>query len=712
MCRICIAQICDQSFKKIRHLQLPHLLRLSPPIAITFVGLLAPQASSAQATAPALPPVLHSLSPVVVTAPRNLVQSFLSASPLGVGQSWQFDADDLQGTVSTSIDDFLSRRSIASSDAASSLGLAPSLGLRGFAVSAQATPGLTASRLYLNGHADIAYRFVRDLSTVESVEVMGGFDATLFGVGAPGGTLQFFSKQARGKEATSLAFTAATDGLLRSTIDIEKHLGAVQLRAVVAAQTGQRTAEKAPTIRENYLFSLTLPSVLGEFKFDAERQANRAPFVFGTIYANGRFEYDKPYVSPQSQALRVYERQAFYWRKQLSPTTQISSSAQLAQVNRRETLVGFWDIKDATQLNGYWRELDASATQKDFDVRLDSTATLLGHKHLLTAAIQQHQQTLDFSGPQSISQFTINIANPVWPVNLSTLTLKPRTLQESYKETGLALTDRIELASNLELRLGARQSAVGITTASNTPTPQTAAQFRHNTYAAALASQITPAYKAWLSRTTSFEPNRGLLRSGDFLPPQTGRQIEAGLAYSNAGQRWSVAAFDITQTNLPNTDPLDRNFIVPAGTAQVSGVVLAAGLKYSGIQFDISTTFQRGKAKDLTSLAQGNLLVGQPQWLGGARIEGAVSPFISPATIWWVNPQWRGKRPADALGTLYAPAFIRVDLGLLHKLSATSTLAVQIDNLADKRYVQAISSDDNVWQGPRRRLLIQLTQAF
>ena len=708
MRRAAVALICDHSIKKPTSLQRWHLSRFSLTIATPLVGLLVHQASSAQMPAPALPLVLPSLSPVLVTAPRNPAQPSLSVSPLGAGQSWQFDADDLQGTAGSSIDNFLSRRGIASTDAASSLGIAPGLGLRGFAVNAQATPGLTASRLYLNGHADIAYRFVRDLSTVESVEVIGGFDATLLGVGAPGGTLQFFSKQARGEEANSLSLTAASDGLLRTTIDIEKHLGAVQMRAVVTAQTGQRTAEKAPTNRENYLFSFTLPSALGEFKFDAERQANRAPFVFGTIYANGRFEYDKPYVSPQSQALRVYERQAFYWSKQISSTTQISSSAQLAQVNRRETLVGFWDIKDATQLNGYWRELDASATQKDLDLRLDTTAALFGHKHQLTAAIQQHQQTLDFSGPQSISQFSISIANPVWPVNLSTLTLKPRTLRENYRETGLALTDRIELPSGLELRLGVRQSAVGITTASNTPTPKSAAQFSHNTYAAALAWQLTPAHKAWLSRTTSFEPNRGQLRSGDFLPPQTGRQIEAGWAYSNLGQRWSATMFNISQTNLPNTDPLDKNYIVPAGTAQVSGLVLSAGLKFSGIQFDINTTYQRGNARDLASPAQGNLLVGQPQWFGGARIEGA----ISQATSWWVNPQWRGQRPADALGMLYAPAFIRFDVGLLHKLSAASTLAVQIDNLADKRYVQAISSDDNVWQGPRRRLSIQLTQAF
>ena len=115
---------------------------------------------------------LPSLNPVVISVPRITNQTSATEAPLGAGFAWQFDASDLLDTANDRIDDFLSRRGIASTDAASSLGLAPGVGLRGFAVSSQATPGLTAPRLYLNGHADIAYRFVRDLSTVESATVM------------------------------------------------------------------------------------------------------------------------------------------------------------------------------------------------------------------------------------------------------------------------------------------------------------------------------------------------------------------------------------------------------------------------------------------------------------------------------------------------------------------------------------------------------------
>ena len=712
MYRLSVAPFFGFVFSKSSHSFAGLHVNLSLVLTASSIGMCHGKAAMAQILPQPTSLIVPSLSPVVVTAPSNPAPQSVLAAPLGVGQSWQFEADDLRETIVNSVDDFLSRRGIVSTDAASSFGLAPSLGMRGFAVSAQAVPGLTASRLYVNGHADIAYRFVRDLSTIESLEVMGGFDSTLLGVGAPGGTLQFFSKQARGKEATSLTLTAASDGLLRGTVDVEKHLGNVQMRAVVAAQAGQRTTEGAPTNRENYLVSFTLPgasSGLGEFKFDLERQANRAPFVFGTVYANGRFEFDKPYVSPQSQALRIYERRALYWRKQLSLTTQISASAQQAQVSRRETIVGFWDIKNATELNGYWRELDASAKQKDSDLRIDTVATLLGHSHNLTGAVQQHQQTLDFSGPQSISQFSINIANPVWPVNLSALSLRPRTLKETYKENGVALTDRIELGSGFELRLGARRSAINITTASNTPLPKTAAQFGHTTYAGALAWQVSPDYKIWLSSTTSFEPNRGQLSSGSFLLPKNGQQNEAGLAYANdsTGQRWSATVFDIRQTNLPKTDPLDKNFVVLAGAAQVKGLVLTTGFKYQGVAVEANATFQRGTSKDPSSPALVSLLVGQPEWLGGVRLERTVG-----ATSWWVNPHWRSQRPADAQGTLYAPAFIRWDAGLLHKLSNTSTLALQIDNVFDKRYVQAISADDNVWQGPRRRLSVQLTQSF
>ena len=110
MRRAGVALTCDHSIKKPTSLQRWHLSRFSSAIATPLVGLLVHQASSAQMPAPALPPVLPSLSPVLVTAPRNPAQPSLSVSPLGAGQSWQFDADDLQRTSGNSIDDFVQTR--------------------------------------------------------------------------------------------------------------------------------------------------------------------------------------------------------------------------------------------------------------------------------------------------------------------------------------------------------------------------------------------------------------------------------------------------------------------------------------------------------------------------------------------------------------------------------------------------------------------------
>lgn len=56
---------------------------------------------------------------------------------------------------------------LAGWDASGSLGLASSVQSRGFSVNPQASTGLSAGRILINGHPDVGRRFVRDPVTIE-----------------------------------------------------------------------------------------------------------------------------------------------------------------------------------------------------------------------------------------------------------------------------------------------------------------------------------------------------------------------------------------------------------------------------------------------------------------------------------------------------------------------------------------------------------------
>ena len=402
---------------------------------MAYVALLlvvSPLSSLAQISLGALD--APSLKPVIVSANAGDGDSSLDDSPAGIGHVTVLSNFEINQRTTGRLEDLLQQAGLAAADAGSSFGLANGFSVRGFAVNRQEGTNLTATRILLNGYPDIAYRFVRDLSTVETIEVLGGFDATLAGAGAPGGTVQYISKRPRGTEFIELGSDLASDGLMRLTLDAERHFGPLQVRAVVASQRGQRAAEGQPTDRDNLLLSTLLATPIGRFQLDLEHQNNRAPFVFGTLYSQGKFWYDRPYVSPQSRAERRYDRAALDWNYEVGSGTRLRAWVQHAGVKRDETLVGFWDIKNATLLNGYYRELRATAYQLDTGVSVKHRFNTGAWSHEVVTLVQRQTQELDFSGPQSISQYDINIASPEWPIDLTRLSLRPRTLQERLRQ--------------------------------------------------------------------------------------------------------------------------------------------------------------------------------------------------------------------------------------------------------------------------------------
>jgi hypothetical protein len=384
--------------------------------------------------------------------------------------------------------------------------------------------------------------------------------------------VQYQNKRPQGKEGIRLDITFASDGLKRLTLDAEKDFDALQVRAVIATQNGQKTLEGQGTDRDNIFVSSRLATPVGTFRLDLEHQNNRAPYTFGTFYANGQFWYDKPYVSRQSQASRSASRAALYFDTKLSDNTLVKAWLQQSYVSRDETLVGFWGIKNTTTLDGYYRVKTSGYHQQDMGVSVDHATHLWGMPHTVTVLAQSQIQNLAFNGPQSISGDTISIQNPTYPIDLSALTLKPRTFNEQYRENGLAVADVIQIRPKVELRVGARLSGVHIDTANNTPLEKPTADMHRLTHSEGIAYYANTENKFWISRGESFAPVRGQTRDGGYLPPLTATQYEAGFKRQTKEHRFIASIFTIQQNNLPATDPVDKNYLIPLGGMQSQGV--------------------------------------------------------------------------------------------------------------------------------------------
>lgn len=634
---------------------------------------------------------------VVAPSPAELLQS----QPGAIGRVVTIHLEDV-ASMPARMDEILVEAGVAHWNASNSLGLASGLGLRGFVASNQGSSQIQGARAYLNGHADVAWRFSRDPATVSSVQVLAGHDATLLGAGSPGGAVQYLSKTPTGTPFRRVSLGLNSAGGVRSKFDGEIHLGVLQLRAVMAAQRGQKTVEEVLDNRSAALVSARLPWQSGEARLDVEYHGNAMPFPFGTAYAGGQFWLDTPYVDSRSDASRHYRRAASYLEHQLPSGVTVSLHWQHAQSTRSETLLGFFDPLNANQLRGYYRLIDERNSQHDAGLRLSGSHGSENWKHRWNAVWQGHSQQRAFAGPQNIGGFTLNLAAPAFPADLSTLRLTPRFAFEKLRERGLGLASAWERGP-LELRLGVRQSSIAIDSASlpNQPLLRQS-EARPLTNSAGVGWRISPLLRTWVSRSESFLPNRGKLSGGAYLPPTDGTQWEMGLQHKQTDHELTLQVYDLRQTNLPARDPNDRDAFVVLGSQRSRGVTLSGATVVAGWRLSASGTRQDVQLANPAVRGLGPFAIGVPDTYGSAKAE-----YAQKHGRWTAQIVGAASLPGDTAASFRSPGWGVWNLAWESpQRSKQLQWGVRLDNVFDRRYVRGLTGADNVWQGERRKFAL------
>ncbi len=427
----------------------------------------------------------------------------------------------------------------------------------------------------------------------------------------------------------------------------------------------------------------------------------------------GRFWYDQPYVSERASANRQYYRQALYWDYPVLPNLSVTAHWQHASSTRKELLLGFFDVINATQLRGYYRQIDEANQQSDAGLTVRGTFETADVQHRWSAVAQHLQLARSFEGPQNIGGFTLALANPVFPANLTGLPLSARYAFENYSEQGVALADLAQWGE-WTARFGVRRSRFDLS-ASTAPSqaPLRLAEAAKVTYSYGLERRLALHQRAWLSRTESFLPNRGRFSGGGFLPPSSSGQWEAGWGLRKPAAMFSVAAFRLSQSNLPARDPKDRDAFILLGQNRSVGVDVKLDLLALGVRWQAAATRQHARVQTAVSATQGRFLTGMPDVYGSLRVSTPLEIAALPGVGIWARLQAAGRRPGDSTASFYAPGYGVTSAGMEVKPSSGGVAwGVHVHNLADRRYVRALTGADNVWQGPRRSLQVWAESAF
>lgn len=597
--------------------------------------------------------------------------------------------------------------------------------------------GFTVNRFYFNGLPDVGRMFVRDLATVQSLQVLRGPAAVLAGINSPGGTLWFEGLRpawaARQHFEAGLGSADAQRLVLDSTGPLNPALA-----YRVVAQWGQSRSNPGDLHlqRDTLMAALTWRYAPGaELTAEAERQINRQPFLFGTVWVDGGVRFNQLYASPHQQSLRAMNRQALRWQLTSPVDTadatdratgwRLNADFSRAGMLRDETLIGFWTVVSPTRLSGYATRYHDDALQHDARLAGQWRGRLAGLQHTLDAGATGSRQQFVFEGAQNIGGFGLSLAAPDFDaVDLSRLPMSMRYRSERADERGLFLQDRLRLASGWTLALGARRLRYLVAADRSRAGLKDAAQVQGTVWQAGLVGDVAAALVPYASYAQGLEPNRGNARDGSFLAPQRSAQWELGLrgqAATGAGsQRWQAVAYRIDLDNLPMTDPLDRTALVTSGARRVQGWEASWQGRQGGWRARAQLNWQHSHNRLRTDPSQGEAFVGVAGRSAAARVDAPLGDGVAAAAGAWLQWQAMGPRFANVENTQSVPGHSLWGAGLYWQLpsrfQAPGLAALRFNatlrNALNRDHVATITALDNVYQGPRRSLWLGLSGSF
>ncbi|MEH2084046.1 MAG: TonB-dependent receptor [Nostoc sp.] len=192
----------------------------------------------------------------------------------------------------------------------------------------------------------------------------------------------------------------------------------------------------------------------------------------------------------------------------------------------------------------------------------------------------------------------------------------------------------------------------------------------------------------YASYSRSFVPNNSKTASGEPLEPSRGTQYEVGIKSELFDRRLSatLAAYDITKTNIPTQDPNDINSVIPVGEVKSRGIELdVAGEILPGWKIIASGYLNDAFVSKDNSIPEGRRLENTPYhgaslWTTYEIQKGDLQGLQFGAGIFFV-----GSRIAYQSDPFTISSYIRTDAAISYKYSNWRA-ALNFKNIFDVKY--------------------------
>jgi len=606
-------------------------------------------------------------------------------------------------------------------------GLWNSFAIRGF-VGDENLP----SNYLVNGfNAGRGFAGPRDMSGIESVEVLKGPRAALFGRGEPGGSVNLVTKRPQEGTAGEVNLSTARFDTRRGDLDWNQQVNdTVAYRVVGYAQDAGSFRNTVESKSHGLFPSLSLQ--LGantRLVYELEYSQQETPFDRGVVAVAGQLD-----AMPRSNFLGEpgdgpMEAEAL--GHQLELQHELSANwTLLAGYNQRDTsLKGFSTEPELTgarqALPRDGRTLTRQRRQRSYDAdyrilraELNGDIELgsLRHRLIIGADSDSFENDQVFrraraptlaSNPSLAQLQAIDILSPVYgqyPLPTPTLLTDRFETQEA---DGLYIQDQISLNSQWELRLGGRFDRFEqdqLNRANNSRSKQSDERFSPQVGLVFAANEQLSFYGVY---GESFRALSGADFAGNNFDPNTSSSVEAGMKFLlNEGRlTGNVSIYSIEQDNILASDPLNAGFLVAAGAAESQGFEIDLGGELlPGVQAWFSYSYtDAAVVDDLLDPNFGLVVRGGDRMLNVPR--HAMSAMLVKETTLGERPvrfggslTHVGERLGEAATSFELPDYTLTRLFADYQLTSALTLRAEIDNLFDETwYANSFSS---LWVQP------------
>ena len=594
---------------------------------------------------------------------------------------------------------------------------------------------------YRDGMLDFG-SYYRDPFDLDSIEVLKGPSATLFGRGSTGGVINEVTKLAAMKPVTAGTISFGTDGTERATIDVGRSSNALggsafRLNAVVH-QAGLAGIDYAKSrrfgIAPSFAFGLNTDTRL---RIDGLHQQSYDTQYYGIPWING-----KPADVPRSSFYGYADND--YLRSNVNVATirvehdfsrhftlhdQIRYSSYTVNQNAAEPLIlgysKFQDIVPAgvplSAINISRNMLALSGPSTLLDNQTEGVATFdTGPiSHSLVMGLEEQRQTSD------ITRYT-------YPRNLTPL-LAPDseasfTDQAALRSVSGSVSNDLAPYVNDSISIGEHWQILGgwrwdhYTTEYKQivrPVTFVTRSDQKSSWRGALVWKPATNGSVYFNYGTSFDPSGeaiALTAATAAVAPETSSTYEVGTKWDLGGLSLSGALYQIRMSNVRETDPNNATQTILAGNYRARGFELSAAGHITR-RLEVFGGYSYNDVVVVSSpnrLEIGNSPPNAPKHTVALWTEYHVPvvPLTFGAGVNYVSTRTASSLPITGTTVIErAPGYTTLQLMAKYRINQNLSAQVNISNVNNAYYYSALHPS-HIVVGPSRAALFSISAAY